>query len=112
MWRDALTGALYAGDCRPGDRAATAEEVTAWNAARAAAVPDQVRALQLIEALDDLGHLAAVKEAVTAAGGLVPDIWLHASLFERTDARLCALGAAAGLSPEDIDAVFRLAATK
>lgn len=112
MWRDALTGALYAGDCRPGDRAATSEEVGAWNAARAAAVPDQVRAVQLIEALDELDHLAAVKEAVAAAGGIVPDIWIHASLFERTDARLCALGAAAGLTTQDIDAVFRLAATK
>ena len=112
MWRDALTGALYAGDCRPGDRAATSQEVIAWNAARAGAVPDQVRAVQLIEALDELDHLAAVKAAVASAGGIVPDIWIHASLFERTDARLCALGAAAGLSPQDIDAVFRLAATK
>lgn len=112
MWREALTGALYAGDCRPGDRAATSEEIAAWTAARAADVPDQVRAVQLVEALDDLGHLHAVKEAVANAGGIIPDIWQHAALFERADPRLCALGEAAGLSPEEIDAVFRLAATK
>jgi hypothetical protein len=111
MWKDATTGMLYVGDRRPGDAAATPEEIVAWEA-RLVPVPAQVRAVQLIEALDDVGKLAAVKAAVASAGGIVPDIWIHASLFERTDARLCALGAAAGLSPDDIDAVFRLAATK
>lgn len=112
MWRDERTGALYAGDCRPGDRAATTEEIAAWTEARETAVPSQVRAVQLVEALDEVGKLAAVKAAVATAGGIIPDIWIHATIFERADARLCSLGESAGMTAEDIDAVFRLAATK
>lgn len=34
MFKDHQTGALYFGDMRSGDRAATAEEVSAWEASR------------------------------------------------------------------------------
>lgn len=103
---------LYDGDCRAGDRAATVEEVAAWQAARDAAVPASVRSGQLILALDQVGKLDAVKAVVAAAGGLAADLWLHASQFDRADPLLQQLGQAAGMTSEDIDAVFRLAATK
>lgn len=112
MWIDATTGALYFGDCRAGDRAATEQEVAAWQAARDAWVPPTVRSGQLILALNEIGKLDAVKAAVEAAGGIYPDLWIHASEFVRGDPMVAALGAAAGMTGEDIDAVFRLAATK
>ncbi len=112
MWIDATTGALYFGDCRAGDRAATTEEVGAWQAARDAYVPSRVRSGQLILALAELDWLDAVKAAVATAGGIGPDLWAHASEFERAHPLIDELGTAAGMTAEDIDAVFRLAATK
>ena len=112
MWCDASTGALYAGDCRAGDRAATPEEIAAWQAARDAYVPPRVRSGQLILALAELDWLDAVKTAVTTASGIGPDLWVHASEFERSHPLIDDLGAAAGMTAGDIDAVFRLATTK
>lgn len=112
MWIDVATGALYFGECRAGDRAATEEEVAAWQAARDAWVPPSVRSGQLILALAELDWLDAVKAAVATAGGLYADLWIHASEFDRADPMVDQLGAAAGMAAEDIDAVFRLAATK
>lgn len=103
---------LYLGDCQSGDRPATLEEIAAWEAARAAMVPPTVRSGPLILALAELGKLEAVKAAVTSAGGLAADLWAHTSQFDRADPLVDELGTAAGMSPEDIDAVFRLAATK
>lgn len=112
MWKDATTGTLYFGDCRPGDLAATSEEVAAWQAARDAYVPPRVRSGQLILALAELDWLDAVKAAVATASGIGPDLWAHASEFERSHPLIDELGTAAGMTAEDIDAVFRLAATK
>lgn len=112
MWMNAANGALYLGDCRAGDRAATTEEISAWQADRDAAVPTTVRSGQLILALDQLGKLGTVKASVEAAGGLYADLWIHASEFDRADPMVDPLGTAAGMSTEEIDAVFRLAATK
>lgn len=112
MWIDATTGALYFGDCRAGDRAATEQEAAAWQAARDAYVPPTVRSGQLILALAELDKLEAVKAAVASAGGLYPDLWAHASEYDRDDPMVADLGTAAGMTAEDIDAVFRLAATK
>lgn len=112
MWRNETTAALYVGDCGAGDRAATPEEIASWQAAREAYVPPVVRSGQLILALADLDKLEAVKAAVAQVGGLQADLWAHASEFDRTDSMVDQLGAAAGMTVEDIDAVFRLAATK
>lgn len=112
MWKDLATGALYVGDCRAGDRSATSEEVAAWQSARAAMVPATVRSGQLVLALNEFGKLAAVKAAVASAGGVIVDLWAHASEYDRADPMVDQLGTAAGMNAEDIDAVFRLAATK
>jgi len=112
MWISVATAEIYVGDCRAGDRAATTEEIDAWQAARDAYVPPFVRSGQLILALAELDKLDAVKAAVSTAGGLYADLWIHASEFDRADPMVEQLGDAAGMSPEDIDAVFRLAATK
>lgn len=112
MWRDETTGSLYIGDCRSGDRAATPEEIADWQAARAAYVPPVVRSGQLILALAELDKLEVVKAAVAQVGGLQADLWAHASEFDRADSMVDQLGTAAGMTAEDIDAVFRLAATK
>jgi len=112
MWKRVATGEYYIGDCRAGDRAATTEEAAAWQAARDSYVPTSVRSGQLILALAEIDKLDAVKAAVATAGGLYADLWIHASEFDRDDPMVEQLGAAAGMSAADIDAVFRLAATK
>lgn len=48
MWRDRLTGELYGGDCRQGDRAATEQESVAYQLPR-----------------DKVGKLDAIEKALT-----------------------------------------------
>lgn len=106
------SGFFYTGDCRSGDRPATNEEIVAWEQERAQRVPLHVGSGQLIRALDELGHLAAVKQAVAQAQGLAVDLWVHSSRFERNDPMLVELAGAAGMDSSQVDAVFRLAVTK
>ena len=68
MWIDG-TGQLYAGDCVAGDRAATAEEVAAWQAARdAALVPASVSNFQGRTVLRIHGLFDTVQAAINAMG--------------------------------------------
>jgi hypothetical protein len=68
MWTDGTV--LYEGDCRAGDHTATAEELAAWQAARAAAqVPRSVSNFQGRTALRLAGIFDAVQKAITA----IPD---------------------------------------
>jgi hypothetical protein len=69
VWINAQ-GGLYQGDCAAGARAATAEELTTWQAARAAArAPRSVSNFQGRTALRLAGIFDAVQNAITA----IPD---------------------------------------
>jgi hypothetical protein len=74
-------------------------------------VPATVTAAQLKMALQAAGILAAVSAAVAASPDpLVAIYWGNASSFDRADARVAALGAAAGQTPAQMDAIFVAAA--
>jgi hypothetical protein len=98
-----------------------AEEMVAWMAehgvpaAGVAMVPQRVTSGSFVRALYELGQLDAVEAAIAGAlqqGNRLPDLlFRHASQFERDHALVAAIGAAAGLKPADIDAVFVKAAT-
>lgn len=74
-------------------------------------VPEQVTAAQIIRALDHEGLLSGVKAAVTQAGGLTLELWNHAPFFHRGDPLIAGIAAALGKSEDEVDELFRLAAT-
>ena len=122
------TGALYEGDMRPGDRAATPEEIAAWQAANAptpAPISDRQFARGLwgegiitfeeCEAFCATGAIPAAMQALIdqlpddATGAPTPRkearIFVRGAKEYRRDHPLVAtLGAAFGWSPEQIDA--------
>lgn len=73
-------------------------------------VPVRVAAVQLRLALLDAGLLDRV-ETAAAADRRLGVIWGHAPRFKRTDSATVALLSAAGLTGDEIDAVFRAAVT-
>jgi hypothetical protein len=74
-------------------------------------VPATVTAAQIKMALQAAGLLTSVTAAVNASPDpLVPIYWNNASSFDRADARVAALGAAAGQTPAQMDAIFVAAA--
>jgi hypothetical protein len=85
-------------------------ELVAWLAAAyAPAMPPRVSAGAFVRALYETDRIAAVKAAVAQAGGLAEDLWLHAASFVRADPLVAQIGAAIGMSAEDIDDLFRRA---
>lgn len=68
---------LYAGDCRAGDREATAEEIAAWERARAAATTASITRDQAMAELDHLGKLDAAFAMAQQAGGLTYQRWFN-----------------------------------
>lgn len=75
-------------------------------------VPGEVSSGQIILALAELDWLDAVDAAVAQADALSQRLWARASRFPRDDAMLIAIGTAIGKSSDDLDDLFRLAATK
>lgn len=75
-------------------------------------VPGEVSSGQLIIALAELDWLDAVDAAVAQADALSQRLWARASRFPRNDAMVVAIGTAIGKDSDDLDALFRLAATK
>lgn len=84
-------------------------ELVAWLEAATNPVPPRVTSGSLIRALYEVERIDQVKAAVAQAGGLAEDLWRHASSFLRSDPLVEQIGAAIGMSAEDIDDLFRLA---
>jgi hypothetical protein len=96
----------------PGVTPPTADEVAAAVAHLDNPVPPEVKAGQLIRALDELGLLATVDAAVAQADPLTQRLWARASTFPRNDPLLLSFAQSIGKTSADLDNIFRLAATK
>lgn len=101
----------------PADAGLTAAEWVEVNAAQYVApvipVPAKVSRAQLKLALLELGLLTTVEAAIGASNDLALQInWIDRLEFERDHALVVAMGQMLGKAPEEIDAVFILAATK
>ena len=74
-------------------------------------VPASVTAFQARAALLAAGLLDDVEAAVAAADRLTQTAWEYALAFERTSPTIAALAAAIGLTDQQLDDLFRVAAT-
>lgn len=63
-------------------------------------------------ALNQLGLRAAVEAAVASADQDTKDTWEFATTVERTNPQLCAMASSLGLTEDQLDGLFTLAATK
>lgn len=88
MWIDA-NGNVYIGDCRLGDRAATAEEVEAWELQRAAVFKTaRFSSLEFLERFTETEQLAVVSATMANAKvKLWYDKLLAAEYVDLTDPR-------------------------
>lgn len=109
MWTDG-NGFFYTGDCRVGDRAATAAEIAAWRAANAPVPSCQLWQLQ---AVIDPATWAAIAAAVAAQGNpAVTAFFAHGTnVIPANSTTLLALGAAVGLSAAQVLALVTSAAS-
>lgn len=99
-------------DCATGaTRDHTPQEQAALDAARAAFVPQVVSARQLKLALLAADKLDDVESFVSAADRAVEISWEYATEFQRTHPLLIQMAAQFGMGDEDIDDIFRAAAS-
>lgn len=111
MWINAQ-GGLYTGDKAVGDRKATDAEIASHQKQIDDRVPAEVRSGQMILALHELGFFDAVEAAVAQMPRIAKVLWARASIFDRDNYLLAVAAQMAGMTSADVDAVFRLAATK
>lgn len=105
------------GDAQPGYAEETlddaAGELAEWFVSAAIApVPQEASSGQIIVALAELDWLNAVDAAVAQAGSLEQRLWARASRFPRNDVMVVAIATAIGKNSQELDDMFRLAATK
>lgn len=113
MWINSI-GVLYFGDMQQGDRAATSEEVAAWEADRSesARMAVSVSRFQARAALH-LAGLLEIVEAMMAAPetpALAKLAWADAQEFKRNSPTVLSLSASLGLTEAQLDALFTTAA--
>ena len=96
----------------PGVTPPTQAEYDAAAAALDNPVPDEVSSGQLLVALDELGWLSAVDAAVSQTDAWSQRLWARASRFPRNDPLVVGIGTAIGKTSAELDACWRLAATK
>lgn len=75
------------------------------------ACPPEATPGRFRRALTQLGHREAVEAVIAQAGQTAQDMWEYEPTIRRAHPLVAQLGAAAGMTPEQIDAVFSLAAT-
>jgi hypothetical protein len=89
--------------------------VVAWRdglrVVKPAPVPASVSRFQARAVLMDMGLLADVEAALESAGPLAQLAWAEATEFPRNSPTIAAIGSALGLSGDEIDDLFRVAAT-
>lgn len=76
-------------------------ELTAWRESAT------LTRLQFKAILLDLGKLDEVEALIAASDDLTRLKWVEASQFDRAEPLIDTLGAQIGLTPEDIDALYR-----
>ena len=112
MWIN-TSGNIYEGDCLPGDRSATQQEVTDWFAAIALEKVATVSALNGLLAINQAGLAASYEAwATDPARTFAQRAFIDkAQNWRRDDATLIAAATALGLTSEQVDNMFILAAT-
>jgi hypothetical protein len=75
------------------------------------ATPRSVSPRQIRQALTQVGLRASVEGAVAAGSQDLKDWWEFATLFERNNPQVVGMGDALGQTPEQMDALFALAAS-
>jgi hypothetical protein len=73
-------------------------------------VPMSITPLQARRALRQAGLLTKIQEAIVAAGEEAQEAWDYALEVRRDDPTLIAVAAQIGMTPAEIDALFRAAA--
>ncbi len=74
-------------------------------------VPSSVSPRQFRQALDTLGMYDSVQTSVAAADNQTKIWWEYATSVDRDNAPLNAMATSLGVTPEQLDDIFRLAAT-
>jgi len=129
-WINAITGSIYTGDCQLGDTAATAAQVTAWQAAQALIPPASVSRRQFFQAAAQQGLITQAEALALFATGTIPPevataigmlpvagqfaaqmLAVGALNYDRANPMLIALCTAIGQTSAQIDALFVLAGT-
>lgn len=93
-------------------RGATADEIAAATAAAARAAIRPVSARQMLVALDESGLLDGIEAYVASQPRVVQITWARSQEFQRDNPLLNAGAAAFGLTDEQVDGLFALAASK
>lgn len=75
------------------------------------AVPETITALQARLVLDSMGALDAVEAFIDKAGGPAKIVWEYATVIERNSPLVEGAAAALGMTSEQMDDLFRAAAT-
>jgi hypothetical protein len=101
-------GQIYFGDLIQGDRAATAEEIAAWELSRANQVPQRVTRFQAKAALLGAGLLEQVEVymALPDTPMVTKLAWTETQDFERASPTVAGLAALLGLTAGQVDALF------
>ena len=98
---------LYAGDCIPGDRAATDAEVAAWQAKIANPVPTSVALWQAKAALHNAGLLDQANTIIAAANNpVLSAFWANANDIQRSSPTLASLATQLNLTDAQVDQLF------
>jgi hypothetical protein len=74
-------------------------------------VPDTITALQARLVLNGMGALDAVEAFIAEAGGAAKIVWEYATVIERHSPLVSGAAAALGMTEEQMDDLFRTAAT-
>lgn len=74
--------------------------------------PTEVTPRQARLALHSAGLLDQVQAAVDAAGGATKISWEYSTIIERNSPLITSIGGSLGLTPEQIDVLFKYAATQ
>jgi hypothetical protein len=104
-------GSLFGTEALADDQRARLDAVIAAHDPTKDAVPSSVTPRQARLALLQQGLLTQVEAAVASAGGATQITWEYATAFERSDPMIAGIGQTLGLSSDQIDALFALAAT-
>lgn len=87
-------------------------KIEAWRAALAAEVPPVVSKMQARLALLEAGKLDSIEAAVAAADAATQIYWADVSEIHRNHPVVLAVTGGVGISPEQLDELFRQAAKK
>lgn len=105
-------GTIVYGEAITADQRSAFEAVLAAHDAAATPVPASITPWQARQALNEMGMRDAVETALAAAPRGIKDAWEYGLTVDRHSPFIEAMAPALGLTEAQIDALFRLAASK